>query len=154
MMFVIDDDVVTVTLTTQDRMFLRQLPQLLDEVTGAVHDPGYEVLHRDVYRDDRSASQEIAGLVASDSAELRSSDRSIVTRIGSGVDTMTREEAHGFLRSINEARLVIAARAGVFDRGQGWEENVASDPSLAAVAWLGYLQGELISALLAEGRTP
>jgi hypothetical protein len=60
---------------------------------------------------------------------------------------MTEREAHGFLRSVNEARLVLAARAGVFEEGAAWEDRISQDPALAAVAWLGYLQGELIEQL-------
>jgi Domain of unknown function (DUF2017) len=153
-MFRADDDIVTAVFTDEERKLLRQIPRLLDDVTSPSGDPGYDVLHRAVYRDDRQASRELAGLVASDNDATRASDRGVVERLGTGTTTMTREEARGFLRSVNEARLVIAARAGVFDRGPGWEESVASDPTLAAVAWLGYVQGELIGALMAQDRPP
>lgn len=131
-------------------MLLRQIPLLLEDVAGSSGDPGFDVLHRPVYRDDAQESRELAGLMASDNEATRASDRSVVERFGEGASTMTLDEARGFLRSVNEARLVIAARAGVFDSGPGWEEHVASDPTLAAVAWLGYLQGELIRVLMAE----
>jgi len=149
-MFTIDDDVVTAVFTDEERRLLQQVPLLLDDIEHAVGDPGYEVLHRAVYQDDPDASRELEGLVASERETMRSSDRHVVERIGDGATTMTREEARGFLRSLNEARLVVAARAGVFDSGAGWEEQVSNDPSLAAVAWLGYLQAELIRALMAE----
>jgi len=151
-MFTVDDGIVTAAFTDEERMLLRQIPRLLDDVTSSSGDPGYDVLHRAVYRGDRQSSRELASLVASDNEATRTSDRSVVERLGAGTTTMTRDEARGFLRSVNEARLVIAARAGVFDRGPGWEENVASDPTLAAVAWLGYLQGELIGVLMGDDR--
>ena len=60
---------------------------------------------------------------------------------------MTIVEAHGFLRSINEARLVLAAREGAFDDGPAWEDHIEVNSALAAVAWLGYVQSELLGAL-------
>ncbi len=113
-MFFVDDDVVTMVFTDDERMLLRQIPRLLHDIDTAVGDPGYEVLHRAVYRDDPDASRELENLVASDRWEMRSADRQIVERVGQGVATMTRQEARGFLRSLNEARLVVAARAGPF----------------------------------------
>ncbi len=149
-MFFVDDDVVTMVFTDDERMLLRQIPRLLHDIDTAVGDPGYEVLHRAVYRDDPDASRELENLVASDRWEMRSADRQIVERVGQGVATMTRQEARGFLRSLNEARLVVAARAGAFESGPGWEEMVPADRSLAAVAWLGYVQADLIQALSVE----
>ncbi len=145
--FSVQDDVVTAVFTDTERMLLRQIPLLLDDMDTAVGDPGYEVLHRAIYRDDPGASRELDDLIASDRWAMRTSDRKIVERFGEGVTAMTRQEARGFLRSLNEARLVVAARAGVFDSGPGWEEMVPTDQSLAAVAWLGYVQAELIQTL-------
>ncbi|MCL1597605.1 MAG: DUF2017 family protein [Actinomycetia bacterium] len=149
-MFFVEGDVVTAVFTDDELMLLQQIPRLLDDTDTAVGDPGYEVLHRAVYRDDPGASRELDDLVASDRWVMRTSDRKIVERFGEGVTTMTRQEARGFLRSLNEARLVVAARAGVFDSGPGWEEMVPTNQSLAAVAWLGYVQAELIRVLTAE----
>ncbi len=147
-MFSVDGDVVTAVFTVEERLLLQQIPLLLGDVGKVVGDAGYDVLHRVVYRDDPDESRELEGLVASEREAMRSSDRHIVERLGDGSTEMTRRDAHGFLRSVNEARLVIAARAGVFESGPGWEEEVAHDPSLAAVAWLGYVQADLIRALL------
>jgi hypothetical protein len=66
---------------------------------------------------------------------------------------MTFDEAHAFLRSLNAARLVLAARAGAFEQGAAWEERIDQDPTLAAVAWLGYVQGELIRAMTLDAGT-
>ena len=43
--------------------------------------------------------------------------------------------------------VALAARAGVFESGEGWEARISDDPGLAALAWLGYLQSDLLSAL-------
>ena len=61
---------------------------------------------------------------------------------------MSMEEAEAVLRVLNRARLTLAARAGVFEDGAGWESRISEDPALAALAWLGYLQSDLLSALM------
>jgi hypothetical protein len=63
--------------------------------------------------------------------------------------TLTRAEGLSLLRALNEARLVLAARSGVIDDGPGWEERIPVDPEVAVLAWLGYLESELLRALSA-----
>ncbi len=146
-MFIVTDDTIRAVFSAEEIGLLRQIPWILDEVARGEGDPGYGVLHRPVYPDDPAASHELSGLVAAETDQRRGCDRSVVRRIGDGETTMTWEEAHGLLRAVNEARLVLAARAGAFDDGAVWEESISRDPTLAAVAWLGYLQGELMQAL-------
>ncbi len=146
-MFRAEGDTIIVTMRARERVLIGQIPVLLAGVTGDGGDPGFEVLHRAVYRDDPRAAVEVANLSASEDEIRRTADRDVVERVASGATGMTRDEAHGFLRAVNEARLVLAARAGAFDLGPGWEEEIAADPSLAAVAWLGMVQSELIRTL-------
>jgi len=146
-MFIVTGDTVRASFSAEEIALLRQIPWMLDEVARGEGDPGYGVLHRPVYPDDPTASNELSDLVAGETGQQRGRDRSVVRRIGDGETTMTREEARGLLRAVNEGRLVLAARAGAFDDGAVWEESISRDPTLAAVAWLGYLQGELIRAL-------
>lgn len=138
---------VAVDLDTHDRALIRQIPDLLGTVVPGSDDPGYGVLHRAAYRDDTAASREFEDLTAVDASSLRRADREIVSAVGEGRTELSREEAMSLLRSINEARLVLAARSGVMDGGEGWERRINDDPTLAAVAWLGHVQGELIAAL-------
>jgi hypothetical protein len=146
-MFEVSDGVVYVELSTEATTLLSQLPALLSTVGVVDSDPGYEVLHRPLYADDSLADAELSDLAAKEVDRQRVADRQVVHDIGAGATSMTEREAHGFLRSVNEARLVLAARAGVFEEGAAWEDRISQDPALAAVAWLGYLQGELIEQL-------
>jgi len=141
------NDAVIVSFSIEERALLRQIPRLLEELVEGQVDPGYDVLHRPVYADDPAAAEELADLVDPENDRQRQIDCSVVWHMGDGGTTMTRDEAHRFLRAVNDARLVLAARAGVFDSGAAWQENISRNPSLAAVAWLGYVQGELIQAL-------
>ncbi len=146
-MFTATDDAVNAAFSTEEKALLRQIPWLLGELVDGHADPGYDVLHRPVYADNPSAAEELADLVKPENDQQRTIDCGVVQHMGDGRTTMTFEEAHGFLRAVNDARLVLAARAGVFDDDAEWQENIPRDPALAAVAWLGYVQGELIEAL-------
>jgi len=142
--------VVTVVLSSEERMIVAQVPRLLDGVSDS-DDPGYEVLHRPIYPDDVALSDELADLTRGELRVERGRDRMIVAGIATGDTSMSGEDARRFLRSVNEARIVLAARAGAFDSGGSWEQNISSDPALAAVAWLGFMQSELIQTLGSRG---
>ena len=141
------DGAIHTTLTQNERALLSQIPSLLKTAGDQGSDPAYEVLNRQVYPDDASASTDLADLVAGDVAAQRNADRAIVVAVARGECSMTHDDARSFLRAVNEARLVIAARAGAFEDGGSWEDRIDSDPALAAVAWLGYVQSELIGLL-------
>jgi hypothetical protein len=138
---------VIADLDARDRELIGQIPDLLGTVVPGSDDPGYGVLHRAAYKNDGAASREFEDLTAADASSQRRFDREIVSAVGEGQTELSREEAMSLLRSINEARLVLAARSGVMDGDEGWENRINDDPTLAAVAWLGYVQGELIAAL-------
>ncbi len=140
------DDGVSVLFSLEERTLLGQIPDLLENVTEE-RDAGFGVLHRPLYPDDPDSDAELAGLIEEDLQRERNMDRQIVAHIASGGRTLSSEDARRFLRSINEVRIVLAARAGAFDDESTWEQDISANPTLAAVAWLGYVQGELIQAL-------
>lgn len=148
-MFQRSGDIIAVEVTAQQARFLSQIPALLDSVSVEHEDPGYSVLHRPIYLDEQLIDVEVQAFASQEMETQRAIDRSVLERIAKERYVMTMEEAGGLLRALNEARLVLAARAGAFDGGPSWEDRIEEDPSLAAVAWLGYLQGELIAALTA-----
>jgi len=145
--FTLDDDVVSVVLSTEERTILAHIPHLLDDVSDP-GDPGYEILHRPMYPDDVARADELADLIKGELRVERGRDRMVVTAIAAGDTSMSTEDARRFLRSVNEARIVLAARAGAFDSGDSWEMDISSDPALAAVAWLGFMQSELIQVFV------
>lgn len=147
-MFRRTDDAIIIEVTGQEADFLRQIPLLLESVGAQEGDPGHSVLHRPLYLDDRDVDAEMRALVSEEIEAQRVADRSVLERYSRERSVLTIEEAHGLLRSINEARLVLAARSGAFEEGPSWEDRIDQDPALAAVAWLGYVQTELIGELV------
>lgn len=141
-------DMIEVHLPEHERSVVAQLPVLLESV-GDQGDPAHAVLNRAAYQEDAAASSEFSRLIEDDIAAARAADRAILVGVGRGPMTLTRDEGLGLLRALNEARLVLAARSGILDDGPGWEERIRVDPDVAVLAWLGYLEGELLRALSA-----
>ena len=136
--------------TAQQVTLLAQIPAVLDSVSVEHDDPGYAVLHRPIYLDDQLVDADVQAFASQEMETQRAIDRSVLERVTRERNVMTVAEAGGLLRALNEARLVLAARAGAFDEGPSWEDRIEGDPGLAAVAWLGYVQGELIAALMTD----
>lgn len=145
--FVASGGSILVRLAADDRHLLGQIPGLLDGVDAGGSDPAYEVLHRRAFREDEARSAAFEDLVAGERAAGRRLDRAVVTAVAQGASSLTRNEALSLLRSINEARLALAARAGVFDDGEGWERRAGTEPTVAAVVWMAHLQSQLLGAL-------
>jgi hypothetical protein len=110
-------------------------------------------MRRRAYIEDEEASVEFESLVESQRNRDHVADVESLEALLKGATTMSLEEAESLLRVVNRARLTLAARAGVFESGEGWETRISEDPSLAAVAWLGYLQSDLLSALMGSEGT-
>jgi hypothetical protein len=140
-------DVIVMEATGQEVAFLGQIPSLLDTVGTVDGDQGYAVLHRRLCLDDDDVDREMQALVSPEIDAQRRHDRESFMRCLRNRSAISFDDAHGFLRSLNAARLVLAARAGAFNEGVVWEDRIDQDPNLAAVAWLGYVQGELIKAV-------
>lgn len=143
--------VVEVRLSDRDRELIGQIPDLLTAIESEPGDPAYEVLHRSAYTDDDEASMAFEDVVAGERAAGRRLDRTVVAAVASGQPTLTRIEALSLLRSLNEARLALAARGGAFEEGARWERRAVTDPGLAAVMWMAALQTQLLKAV---GRLP
>jgi hypothetical protein len=145
-LFVRRGGVIDVRLSVEDKSLLVQLPDLLSSVT--TDDPAYEVLNRAGYRNDAEAEVEYRSLIGSQLERDRRDDIMALLRLTGPSASVDDDDARSALRAINGARLALAARANIMDGAQGWESRISEDPVLAAIAWLGYLQGELIAALV------
>lgn len=149
-MFLWKGDAIVMETTERESEFLRQIPLLLESVGAFPDDPGHAVLHRPVYIDEPTVDEDVFAFISAELDVQRAADRSVLERCCTGTFSMSVSEAQGFVRSINEARLVLAARAGAFEDGSAWEDRIDDDPALAAVAWLGYVQADLINVLTAD----
>lgn len=145
--FIARGDVIDVHLSDADRGLLARIPEILVVVDTDPDDPGHAVLHRAAYRDDAAAAERFDAIIDGERAAGRAIDRAVVDAVATGADSITRMEALSLLRSVNEARLALAARSGAFDDGPGWERRVATDPRVAAVVWLARIQSELLAAV-------
>jgi len=141
-------DRIGISLSVEDKALLVQIPDLLSSVGADEADPALPVLNRSAYRDDDTAAREYEQLIESQRVRDRAADVAALDGLLRGSPSVSMEEAEAVLRVLNRARLTLAARAGVFEDGAGWESRISEDPALAALAWLGYLQSDLLSALM------
>ncbi len=138
---------ILTSLSVDDKALLVQLPDLLASVGAHEADPAVAVMYRSAYVDDEAASDEFEQLIGSQRTSDHAADVVALDVVLRGASSMSLDEAESVLRVLNRARLTLAARAGVFESGAGWEVRISDDPALAALAWLGYLQSDLLSAL-------
>lgn len=132
---------------------LSSVPALLDAVGEDPDDPAARRLRPPFFLDDPAADTELRRLAESDLDAGRRRDRDLVRSLaaGGGRGRLDREDAEAVLRVLAEARLVLAARAGV----EGEEDYEEIDPRMAGLLdVLGVLQVELLEALAVEGGAP
>ena len=146
-----DGPEIVIALSARERELLGQVGLLLDGAGRHATDPAHTVIDRMAHPDDERLSAEFSDLVREELELQRGSDRAVLAAIADGDSRITREEAIAAMRAINEARLVLAARSGLFDVGPGWEERVGDRPEFAAVAWLASVQSAFLGALGSRG---
>lgn len=129
---------------------LRMVPRVVASVGESEVDPAATRLTPDVF-DDSKRSEEfrrLAGeLIDTGRADDVAAIESFLESVRDG-ESLTEEQADGWLRAINQARLVIGARLGIEE--DGWEETTdlsPDDPRVALLHLLGRIQGDLIRAL-------
>lgn len=138
---------IVVELSAMDRDVFAGIPDLLASVGDDGSDPAFDVLNRAAYTDDADASLAFDRLVSGERTIARRVDGGVLADVVAGATELTRNEGLALVRVLNEARLVLAARAGAFEEGQSWEDRIGTDPALAAVAWLSHVQGALVGAI-------
>ncbi len=61
---------------------------------------------------------------------------------------LTPEQADAWLSALNDARLTLAMVVGITDESQWRRAAARTDPTTIALTWLGWLQEELLTALM------
>lgn len=141
---------VEVRLLGPEIAILSGLGSMLSAAGVEPNDPARKRLLPEVYPDDKDASRDFRRLAEKERVEARSVDREVFARgleeaaIGSFV--LSADHAASWLRVIGEARVVIAARKGLFDAGL--PEGRVEDAEVALVMFLGVVQEELVSEML------
>ncbi len=106
---------IEVSLSAEERTFLADVLPFLATVGMPDNDPAAARLNLPVYLDDQEANEEWWRLMGSEMTQARREDREAFRRVVEGEEgaLIDRETADAFLRVLNEARLVLAARLGV-----------------------------------------
>jgi Domain of unknown function (DUF2017) len=117
-------------------------------------DPVLARLLPDGYRDDPTASQEFRKYTE---AGLRSAKQQAAQEMldtlpeAGGKIQLTHDQAHAWLKALNDVRLALGVRLGVTEEfEEQWGALRADDPQWAAYevyAWLGAVQESLVQAL-------
>lgn len=138
---------IEVSLQRDEQVLLSQLGSLLGSVGAVPKDPAADRLDPDAFLDDGDASHEFRRLTADELSTARAMDRDVFERTLVG-KRLNVEEAAAWVRVIGDARLVLAARKGVVEGDTEWESEIETNPDLAVVAYLGFLQASLLQAIV------
>lgn len=152
------DGRVVVQLRRDEAAVLAQVPALLDSVGQDEGDPAQRRLAPSARPDDAESDREFVRLAAAELESARNLDRGVFLRTlgrGSRRLELTVDEAEAWVRVVGDARLVIAARLGLFEPGVEDIDVVSVDdadeplsPHMAMVHFFGYVQQALVEALL------
>jgi hypothetical protein len=117
-------------------------------------DPVLARLLPDGYRDDPDAAQEFRKYTESGlrSAKQQAAQEMLDTLPETGGKIqLTHDQAHAWLKALNDVRLALGVRLGVTEEfEEQWGQLRADDPQWAAYevyAWLGAVQESLVKAL-------
>jgi hypothetical protein len=103
-----------VGLSQGERDLLSRIVAGLDNMNPDGSDAGYARLNMPVYLGDQKASDEWWRLMGDQLEASRSDDRKIFDAVvGAPRSDLKRSDARSFLRVVNQARLVYAARLGI-----------------------------------------
>jgi hypothetical protein len=147
-------DGIGVRLGAAEVAILARLPSLLGSVGADAGDPAVARLHPAAYPESESESTELIRLTEEDLALQRRVDLEVFTgalQDAAGGVEISRDDAEAWLRVLEAARIVLAARRGLFDLSDLSEASIA-DPDVALVSLMGMYQQELAEALLATMR--
>jgi hypothetical protein len=139
---------IDVRLPDDEREFLRTLGPEMREALDTSDDVAVGRLFPDAYPDDPERQAEYRLLAHT---ELMDSHLAALATLEESVDAthLDEEQAHAWMRAINEVRLVLGVRLDVSEEGA--ERPTSLDdpraPAFAAYDYLSLLQGELVEAL-------
>jgi hypothetical protein len=143
-------------LLSPEIAILARLGGLLGSAGVKKGDPATERLMPHIYPEDAQSSRDFQRLIGKERVEARSADREMFGRgleaALAGPVLLTVDEAAAWARVIGEARIVLAARKGLFDTGL--PDGNVDDPEVALVMFLGVVQQELVGEMLLTMEEP
>lgn len=138
---------IEVTLSQEERMFLRDVLPMLAGIGAPGEDPAADRLNVPVYLDDQDANREWWRLMGQDLEASRQADRAVFDKAVSSDDpvVLDTDEADAVLRVLNEARLALGARFGIDVESDHAE---LPEQSRQVMDYLGWIQEELTVELM------
>lgn len=139
-------------LSDGERELLRTLPGELRALLGSEHeDPSLRRLFPPAYERDEEDEAEYRRLMAEELLEGRRAALRLVEETASG-DRLTAEELDGWLRALNDLRLVLGTRLDVTEETYVTELDPAHPQiyELSVYAYLTWLQEQLVAAAAGE----
>lgn len=148
---------VTVDLSSRERDLLRSLPDQLQPLL--VGDEAAPLLNATLYSrgyDDHELEQEYRDLTGSDIVGQRvAAMQTFAATLEAGVTTGGRwraeldaDQAAAWLSAVNDGRLVLGALLGITDESEWEQARSADEPAAVVLDYLGWLQEELVAALM------
>jgi hypothetical protein len=145
---------VEVSLGPSERAALAAAASVVASVGTDEDDPARRRLSPPAYADDATADREFRRLMAEELGAVRRFDLSVFgSTLASGRRKLQTDEAESWLRVIGDARLVLAARRGM-QVDDDRESRPVDVPGLEILAWLGWIQQELVESLTPGLRDP
>lgn len=140
---------VKLRITKEEREVLRGLPgQLRQLMDDDPDDPAVRRLFPPAYRERPDHEHEYRRLMGEDLRERRLAALAAMEETVDA-DVLTPEQASGWLRALNDLRLVLGTRLDVKD--DTFSNDIAEDdpraPALALYGYLSVLEEELVEAL-------
>jgi hypothetical protein len=136
-----------VSLSSEERDVLRQLPGQLRELLGS-EDPSLRRLFPTAYPDDEELEAEYRQLMADDLIETHRSALHLMEATIDG-DRLTEDELVGWLGALNNLRLVLGTRLDVTEDldFELLEPDDDRRPAFALYHYLTWLQDHVVTAL-------
>ncbi|MGH9123289.1 MAG: DUF2017 family protein [Acidimicrobiales bacterium] len=133
-----------VRLSSEERDFLRDLPNQLKALLAQADNPALRRLFPPAYTDDQAKEAEYRRLVGED---LLASRQAALDTMAATVDAAELDEGQvaAWLSSLNDLRLVIGTQLDVSE-----DENFPDTPLHHIYGYLTALEGEVIDAMAAQ----
>ena len=148
--FRIETGEIVVELDPAELEIMLRLATLLASQAANRHDPAAAAVDAPLYPADPVASREFERFAAAERSQARALDRRRFTKglaeMKGGSMMLGEADAAAWARVLAEARVSLAARHGLFDRGLPEDGSVTADTAL--IVLLGHVQSDLVAVML------
>lgn len=144
---------ILVDLDPTEFAVLERIPDIVGSIGASGTDPASQRLDPDVHPSDPAASGEFSRLAGAEVADARIRDAarfaSTLTEASKG-RSLTVEDGEAWVRTLGTARVTLATRHGGITDDASFAAANRSDPDILLVDYLGMLQEDMVTVLLAD----